>query len=471
MPTPNVQQKALIIGNNEYRTLRKLRTAVSDANAVAEVFKDAGIDVTAYLNATRQTINRACAAFAEGIRNGGIGIFWFSGHGIQLRGRNILLPIDVTAEDEYSVLDDGVDLDDLIQRWITVAPKALLLIIDACRTSPFPSTRYRAIGAGQGLGDLRAVPPGVFVVYSAGANQVAIDSLGNGDAEPNGLFAREFLQLIRQQPTIEFRTLIHETRGAVYVKARSIGHEQIPAIYDQLVEYIVLAPRHGFGLMPPVSNMREQMVREWGLQGLPTEEQDDAIEKIGSILYQSIVLRATEGLDDAVLARFDQFAENNGENMDAAMALDWLREHVSDLDRIREEEITKLKHRVLNVPAEFGSEASPAITRARNEIYRVFFDHREEVLADQTGFEIMLLAAERYKFSGATQIQVTGYADRDEGTWFKKSLSKRRAGYVADFLAKYGVPRASLVVTDYGATGALGLSEPRNRRVEIVILG
>lgn len=96
--------------------------------------------------------------------------------------------------------------------------------------------------------------------------------------------------------------------------------------------------------------MRDQMVREWGLQDFSPQEQDEYIAKIGEVLYQSIALRATEQLDDAQLAELDAMAVQKGEAMDAAQALDWLRVKVPNFDAIAAEESSKLKERILAVP-------------------------------------------------------------------------------------------------------------------------
>ena len=75
-------------------------------------------------------------------------------------------------------------------------------------------------------------PSGQTVLYSAGANQEALDSLGNNDKNPNGLFTREFLPMI-SQPGVSSTEALKKTRSMVIQKAKSVGHEQQPAIYDQ----------------------------------------------------------------------------------------------------------------------------------------------------------------------------------------------------------------------------------------------
>jgi outer membrane protein OmpA-like peptidoglycan-associated protein len=233
--SPAVERYALVIGNNKYQNLRTLRTAAADAEAIADLFTASGISVTRHIDATQRTIRRAASDFAKRIRDGKVGIFWFSGHGVQLGGKNVLLPIDAEATDEYAIADDGIDLDDLIYRLADVKPHTLILIIDACRKSPFSDPRYRALGLSQGLANPKGLRNGVMVVYAAGADQVALDHLGPTDTDPNSLFTREVLPLL-PQPGVPLTDIIRRARTTIHQKARGAGLEQTPAIYDQLVD-------------------------------------------------------------------------------------------------------------------------------------------------------------------------------------------------------------------------------------------
>ena len=239
MSNSELLRHALVIGNNVYHYLPELRTAVADARAVAATLRSAGITVSEHIDADRRTLLRARSAFAEQIRAGGVGIVWFSGHGVQLLGRNILLPVDAEVDNEHVVRDEGIDLDDLIEFLTAVAPQILIVIVDACRTNPFPEARFRAL-IRSGLGNPRDIPSGVLVVYSAGPNEPALDNLGPTDSNPNGLFAREVIPLLTQ-PGVPLTTLVRQARSAIREKAvRFTGREQVPHISDRLIPDFVL---------------------------------------------------------------------------------------------------------------------------------------------------------------------------------------------------------------------------------------
>ena len=118
-------------------------------------------------------------------------------------------------------------LDDLTER----KAKFSLAIIDACRDNPF-KTAGRDLG-GRGLSPTSAAT-GQMVIFSAGTGQQALDTLGPKDKNKNGLFTRVFLQEM-QKPGVSIDRVVRNVRTEVVGLAKSVGHEQVPAIYDQVV--------------------------------------------------------------------------------------------------------------------------------------------------------------------------------------------------------------------------------------------
>lgn len=99
-----------------------------------------------------------------------------------------------------------------------------------------------------------------------------------------------------------------------------------------------------------INEKREQMIREWGLQDLTPEDQDATIEKIGEVLYQSIVLKVSEQLDEKQAAELDNFTAEKGDSLNAAEAIEWLRSKVTGFDEIAAEETNKLRERIVAAP-------------------------------------------------------------------------------------------------------------------------
>ncbi len=127
-------------------------------------------------------------------------------------------------------------LDDMSEK----NAKFTLALIDACRDNPFPR-RGRAIG-GRGLAPTTAAS-GQMIIFSAGSGQQALDRVGPSDKNPNGLFTRILLEEM-YAPGTRVDNVVREVRKKVVETARSVGHEQVPAIYDQVVgDFYFIPPR------------------------------------------------------------------------------------------------------------------------------------------------------------------------------------------------------------------------------------
>ena len=109
--------------------------------------------------------------------------------------------------------------------------KFTLAVVDACRDNPFVSAG-RAIG-GRGLAPTTAAT-GQMVIFSAGAGQQALDRLDANDKSPNGLFTRIFMEEM-SEPNVPIDRVVKKVRQKVFQAAQTVGHEQVPAIYDQVV--------------------------------------------------------------------------------------------------------------------------------------------------------------------------------------------------------------------------------------------
>ena len=226
------RRAALVIGNNDYQNITKLEKAVNDANSVAAELKKVGFEVQLLNNAGQKKMNQAINDFVQKVSGGGVGVFFFAGHGLQINNQNFLVPVDMdNPRDPADVADQAVSVPVLQDKLADAKAKYTLLVLDACRNNPLPKKAGRSIGSTRGLA-MSNSPSGQTVLYSAGANQEALDSLGNNDSNPNGLFTREFLPMI-SQPGVSTTEALKKTRSMVTQKAKSVGHDQQPAIYDQ----------------------------------------------------------------------------------------------------------------------------------------------------------------------------------------------------------------------------------------------
>src|SRR5215467_4167235 len=193
-PAQSQRRVALLIGNNAYTYVPRLANAIGDVRAVAATLKGLGFAVSVAEDQSRQDMSRTLLTFDKAIEPGDTAFFFFSGHGFEIHGQNYLLPTDVPGvrENEEELLQDAsFPVERIIDRMQARGARVALLVLDACRDNPFERSGTRGL---RGTGGLAPMTPagGVFVVYSAGAKQQALDRLGYNDKDPNSVFTRNF---------------------------------------------------------------------------------------------------------------------------------------------------------------------------------------------------------------------------------------------------------------------------------------
>jgi len=227
----SAKKRALVIGNDSYKSVQALVNAREDARAMADQFRGLGYEVTLGLDLNERMMKRTLRVFADQVQGGDEVVFFFAGHGVQVGPANYLLPVDISGESEGQVRDESIPLQRVLDDFSERKARFTLAILDACRDNPFKSTG-RSIG-GRGLAATTAAT-GQMVIFSAGVGQQALDRVGPADKNRNGLFTRIFLKEV-QKPGLSVDKVVRNVRNEVVEIARTIGHEQVPAIYDQVV--------------------------------------------------------------------------------------------------------------------------------------------------------------------------------------------------------------------------------------------
>ncbi len=181
---------ALVVGNSAYRNAPPLRNPVNDARDMAKALRELGFQVIQLENGTKQQLERAIGQFSAKLTDSSVGLFYYSGHGIQENGHNYLIPVEAELATEGSVMLETVDVDVVLQLMNLAQTRVNLVILDACRSNPF-ERRFR--GLGRGLAPVEQAPRGTLIAYSTAPGKVASD--GDG---ANGLYTAELLKAIRQ---------------------------------------------------------------------------------------------------------------------------------------------------------------------------------------------------------------------------------------------------------------------------------
>ena len=241
-PAHAEKRVALVIGNNDYRNVPKLQKAVNDARTMGDTLKQLGFNVMVAENLNRQQFSQTLLAFDNAVGVGDTAFFFFAGHGFEIAGQNYLLPTDVPAATEGQeelVRDASVLADRIVERLQNRKVRTSILVFDACRNNPFERSGTRAVAGGGGLAPMSQLPEGVFSVFSAGYKQTALDRLSNDDNSPNSVFTRTFARELLQ-PGENLVEVAQHTRKLVSEMAETIGHRQIPAYTDQMVDNVFL---------------------------------------------------------------------------------------------------------------------------------------------------------------------------------------------------------------------------------------
>jgi hypothetical protein len=228
----HVQAKrvALVIGNDNYLAVSKLQKAGNDANAMARELRNAGFAVQLHQNLNYRATVRAVESFTQGIQGGDEVVVFYAGHGVQIKNGSYLLPTDIEVNSESEVEKTAYDLLTLTEKLAEAKPAFSLVIVDACRDNPLKS-KGRSIGNARGLSAIEA-PKGQMIVYSASRGQQALDRLLEKDPNPNSVFTRELITRMKV-PGLKIEDLMRDVQNSVEELAKSVRHEQRPAIYNE----------------------------------------------------------------------------------------------------------------------------------------------------------------------------------------------------------------------------------------------
>jgi hypothetical protein len=227
----SVKRKALLIGNDKYQNVTPLRNARTDAQAMGQALTKFGYKVWVKTDLNRRDMQTAIRQFRSEVEGGDEVVIFYAGHAVQIASANYLLPTDIAGSSEDEIKDEAIQLQRLLEDMGERKTQITLALIDACRDNPFQKSG-RNIG-GRGLAPTAAAT-GQMIIFSAGVGQQALDRLSNDDKDPNGLFTRIFIREMKN-PGVRVDNLAREVRKKVVEAAKSVGHDQVPAIYDQVV--------------------------------------------------------------------------------------------------------------------------------------------------------------------------------------------------------------------------------------------
>ena len=229
------QKTALVIGNAAYKS-SYLRNPVNDATDIASVLKKLGFKVILKTNANQRTMKESIRNFGKKLRRGGVGLFYYAGHAVQVRGTNYLIPIGVKIESESDVEYEAIDAGRVLGKMEDAGNGLNIIILDSCRDNPFARS-FRT--SEKGLARMDA-PTGSILAYATAPGSIAADGTCR-----NGLYTSKLLKHIAT-PGLEIGRVFRKVRIDVVSSSQK---KQVPWESSSLIGEFYFNPKRGIAVV------------------------------------------------------------------------------------------------------------------------------------------------------------------------------------------------------------------------------
>jgi hypothetical protein len=216
-PPPTINQGrrvALVIGNASYSSVPKLINPTNDAREVTRALQATGFEVIRLENADLRQMQDAVRSFGNRLGKNDVGLFYFSGHGVQVKGKNYLIPVRENIKQSFEVPSGAVDADLVLATMENAKNNLNIMILDACR-SPFPG---EARSLSRGLATLDAAK-GTLIAYATAPGKEALDGQGN-----NSPYTKHLVRAL-QQKGLPIEQVFKQVRIAVVEETKG---NQVP---------------------------------------------------------------------------------------------------------------------------------------------------------------------------------------------------------------------------------------------------
>ncbi len=231
------ERVALVVGNSKYVNANPVPNAVNDARVMARVLREIGFAVADGFDLDRDGMERRIREFLRKSEGARVALFFYAGHGLQVDGRNYLIPVNTKLESASDLGFETVGLDNVLEN-LDGASRTNIIILDACRNNPFARAYASRLGATRavtvlsGLAGYSNLGTGTLIAFSTAPGSVALD--GNGANSP---FTAALARHVRT-PGLEVRQML--TRVRAEVAAETHG-KQIPWDNSSLLGEVYLA--------------------------------------------------------------------------------------------------------------------------------------------------------------------------------------------------------------------------------------
>jgi hypothetical protein len=224
--TSSIERRvALVIGNATYK-VNPLKNPVNDSTDMARSLRSVGFDVIEANNTTLAQMREVTRRFADKLGNSDVGLVYYSGHGVEVKGKNYLIPVNADIKREYEVVDQAFDASQFLEMMDNIRgpnnKRVNILIVDACRNNELQKS-WRSTNNGLARMD---APGGTFISFATAPGRVAADGVGR-----NSPYTKHLLQALKQ-PNVPIEQVFKVVRRNVMEETKG---EQIPWENSSLV--------------------------------------------------------------------------------------------------------------------------------------------------------------------------------------------------------------------------------------------
>ena len=234
---------ALVIGNGAYTHVKALPNPSNDARAVAKSLRGIGFVVTEGIDLDRVGMQNMIREFLRDAARSQVAIVYYAGHGVQIDGRNYLVPVDAQLKQGGSLTATMMDMD-TIMAGLDDQLRTNILILDACRNNPMaPQVASAGVGraiegsglaAPSSLGSGSTSGAGTLIAFATAPGKVALDGEG-----ANSPFSAALSRHIGT-PGLEVQQMLTRVRAEVVAATKS---QQVPWSNSSLLGEVYLAEK------------------------------------------------------------------------------------------------------------------------------------------------------------------------------------------------------------------------------------
>ena len=203
------ERHALVIGNANYQS-SPLRNPLNDARDMAAALEGLGFEVHSLLDADVSSMEQAILDFGDRLRDGGVGLFYYAGHGVQAQGSNYLIPLQANISREIQLKRKAIDAGLVLDAMGAANNGLNIVILDACRDNPYENSFRNTT---RGLARMDS-PKGSLIAYATAPGDVAADGDGR-----NGVFTKHLLEQM-QKPGVQVEQVFKQVTQAVHAETR-----------------------------------------------------------------------------------------------------------------------------------------------------------------------------------------------------------------------------------------------------------